>query len=90
MIGERPGTCRVVKGHRGAGDRLKRTTTNCRSRMVTVPIGILTLARAGRTFAPRMLRGGLLLLLVTIYGAYAQIATWLLSPGSGNFDTAAN
>ena len=46
--------------------------------MNIVAIGIFTLARACQTFAARILRGGLLLLLVDIYvgapGAQAQNA----------------
>ena len=65
-----------------------------RRRMNTVAIGILNLPGACRTLAAEILRRGLLLLLVAIHvgapGAHAQNATWLASPGSGDFAIAAN
>ena len=57
-------------------------------------IGILAPAEALCTFVLRIGFGGLLLLLFVIYPgvpeAHAQNATWLLNPGSGDFNTAGN
>lgn len=55
---------------------------------------IVTLAQASRSYVSRMLCNGVFVLLVGVcigaVAAHAQNATWLLSPTSGDFDTAAN
>ncbi len=83
-IGELPGTCGSVESRRPPGDRLKHVTLNCRSRRITIVIGILTLAQACRSYTSRMLRTGVLVRLVAVYlctvAAHAQDATWSPTP----------
>jgi hypothetical protein len=59
-----------------------------------IAIPIVTLAQASCSYMSRMLRNGMLALFVNAclgtVAAHAQSATWLLSPGSGNWNTAAN
>ena len=60
---------------------------------MTMPI--VTLTQGSRSYISRMLHTGVLVLPIAIYllgtvGAHAQDATWLLSPASGDFDTATN
>jgi hypothetical protein len=51
MIGEQPGTCRLVGSHRAANDSLKRLPINYRFGINAEAIRILTLARVCRTLA---------------------------------------
>jgi autotransporter-associated beta strand protein len=94
VIGEVPGSSGSVDSRRPASDRLNRATVNRGAWMIIMAMPIVTLAQASRSYISRMLRNGVLVLLVGVclgtVAAHAQDATWLLSPGSGNFDSAAN
>ena len=74
-IEEFPGTSGWIESHRAARDRSDGAIVNYR--FGTIPVGeaILTL---------------LINLCLNPGSAHAQNATWLLNPGSGNWNTAAN
>jgi autotransporter-associated beta strand protein len=62
--------------------------------MIIMAMSIVTLAQASRSYIARTLRNGVLVGLVGVClgtgAAHAHNATWLLKPGSGNWNTAAN
>jgi hypothetical protein len=86
-IGEAPGSSGLVDSRRPAKDRVNRANVIRGARIVK-------LAQASRSYVSRMLCNGVFVLLVGVcigaVAAHAQNATWLLSPTSGDFDTAAN
>src|SRR5258705_1193833 len=93
-IGEVPGSSGSVDSRRPARDRLNRASVNYGARMIIMAMPIVTLAQASRSYVSRMLRDGVLGLLVGVclgtVAAHAQDATWLATPGSGVWNTAAN
>ena len=94
-IGGISGAWCFVESRRPIGNRSQRKTISYRSGGWTVVvIGILHLALAWASYTWRMLFAVMLVRLVPIFictvGAHAQNATWLLNPGSGDFDTAGN
>src|SRR5580698_1804798 len=95
-IGEVPGSSGSVNSRRLAGDRLNRERVNCSAKIFVMAMPIVTLTQGSRSYMSRMLHTGVLVLLIAIYllgtvgEAHAQDATWLLSPASGDFDTATN
>ena len=93
-IGEVPGSSGSVDSRRSAGDRLNGVRVKCSAKIFVMAMPIATLTQASRSYISRMLRDGVLMLLVGVWlgtvAAHAQNATWLLNPVSGNFDAAAN
>jgi len=93
-IGEVPGSSGSVDSRRPARDRLNRATMNCGARMIIMAMPIVTLAQPSRSYVVQMLRNGVLVVLVAVclgtVAAHAQDATWLATPVSGNWNTAAN
>jgi hypothetical protein len=93
-IGEVPGRSGSVDSRTPARDRLNRAMVNYRARTIITAMSIGTLAQLSCSYMARRLRNAVLVLLVGVsigaVAAHAQNATWLLSPTSGDFDTAAN
>ncbi|MBV8175874.1 MAG: autotransporter domain-containing protein [Verrucomicrobia bacterium] len=84
----------AVENRRPAGNRLGRATVERDSMMTRAANRFQTLGRAYRSLISRVVRAGVLLGLVAVWAcapeAHARDATWLLNPGSGDFDTGSN
>ena len=94
VVGEETGTFKSVNNREPDWDRSNREMLNYRCRVLIIAIGTLTLARACRSYISRVFRTGVLAWLGAVslgaIAAHAQDSTWLLNPGSGDFNTAAN
>ena len=81
-IGEVPGSSGSVNSRRLAGDRLNGVRVKCSAKIFVMAVPIVTLAQASRSYISRMLRDGVLMLLVGVWlgtvAAHAQDATWVL------------
>jgi outer membrane autotransporter protein len=93
-IGAAPGNSRAVDISGAAVNQLNRGTMSCDARLISLAASIVTLRDANYRQTSRMLFNGLLILVIgAVLGtvtARAQNATWLSSPGSGNWNTASN
>ena len=93
-IGEVPGRSGSVDSRSPAKGRLNRASVNCGARMIIMPMPIVTLAQASRSYISRMLRNGVFVLLVSVclgaVAARAQDATWGPPVGSSDYNTASN
>ena len=93
-IGEVPGSPGSVNSRRLAGDQLNRVRVKCSAKIFVMAMPIVTVAQASRSYISRMLRDGVSMLLVGAWlgtvAAHAQDATWSATPGSSDWNTAAN
>ena len=92
-IGEVPESSGSVDDRGPAGNELNRKTMKWGARLIAVAAPFVVLAQASRRCISRTLYHGLLVRLIGVClgagAAHAQDAIWLLSPGSGNWNTAA-